>query len=45
VDEDWNMDFWGGDESELERRALRFAEMKAATTVLALHPAGKEAPR
>jgi chaperone required for assembly of F1-ATPase len=34
VDEDWNMDFWGRDELALERRASRFAEMKAATTVL-----------
>jgi chaperone required for assembly of F1-ATPase len=36
VDEDWNMEAWGGDESALERRALRFAEMKAAATVLSL---------
>jgi chaperone required for assembly of F1-ATPase len=40
VDEDWNMDFWGRDEPALERRALHFAEMKAAATVLDLHPAG-----
>jgi chaperone required for assembly of F1-ATPase len=39
VDEDWNMDFWGRDELALERRALRFAEMKAAAMVLDLHPA------
>jgi chaperone required for assembly of F1-ATPase len=39
VDEDWNMDFWGRDELALERRAVHFAEMRAATTVLALHPA------
>jgi chaperone required for assembly of F1-ATPase len=36
VDEDWNMDTWGRDEPALERRALRFAEMKAATRVLDL---------
>jgi chaperone required for assembly of F1-ATPase len=40
VDEDWNMDFWGQDEPALARRALRFAEMKAAAMVLDLHPAG-----
>jgi chaperone required for assembly of F1-ATPase len=40
VDEDWNMDFWGRDALALERRVFRFAEMKAAATVLALHPAG-----
>ena len=40
VDEDWNMDFWGRDEPELARRALRFAEMKAAAMVLDLHRAG-----
>jgi len=34
VDEDWNMDRWGRDELALERRAARFAEMRAATTVL-----------
>jgi chaperone required for assembly of F1-ATPase len=38
VDEDWNMDFWGRDELALERRALRFAEMKAAAMVLDLRP-------
>ena len=36
LDEDWNMDFWGRDEPALERRALRFAEMKAATCMLDL---------
>jgi chaperone required for assembly of F1-ATPase len=36
VDEDWNMDTWGRDEPALERRAFRFAEMQAATTVLEL---------
>jgi chaperone required for assembly of F1-ATPase len=36
VDEDWNMDTWGRDAPALERRALRFAEMKAATSVLDL---------
>ena len=35
VDEDWNMERWGRDEMALERRALRFAELKAAATVLA----------
>ena len=35
VDEDWNMSRWGRDEIALERRALRFAEMQAAATVLA----------
>jgi chaperone required for assembly of F1-ATPase len=39
VDEDWNMELWGRDEPALERRAVRFAEMKAAVTVLALHQA------
>jgi chaperone required for assembly of F1-ATPase len=34
VDEDWNMEFWGRDTLALERRALRFAEMAAATQVL-----------
>ena len=36
VDEDWNMEQWGRDEQELERRALREAEMNAAATVLTL---------
>jgi chaperone required for assembly of F1-ATPase len=36
VDEDWNMDAWGRDQPALARRALRFAEMKAATSVLDL---------
>jgi chaperone required for assembly of F1-ATPase len=35
VDEDWNMDTWGGDETALQRRALRETEMRAAATVLA----------
>ncbi len=34
VDEDWNMAQWGRDETALERRAIRFAEMKAAALVL-----------
>jgi chaperone required for assembly of F1-ATPase len=38
VDEDWNMAQWGRDELALERRAVRFAEMQAAATVLALAP-------
>ena len=36
VDEDWNMDFWGRDELAMQRRTLRFADMQAAGTVLAL---------
>jgi chaperone required for assembly of F1-ATPase len=39
VDEDWNMELWGGDELALERRNFRFAEMRAAASVLALLPA------
>jgi chaperone required for assembly of F1-ATPase len=35
VDEDWNVEQWGRDELALERRAFRFAELKAAATVLA----------
>jgi chaperone required for assembly of F1-ATPase len=34
VDEDWNMEQWGRDELALERRAFRFAEMRAAAIVL-----------
>jgi chaperone required for assembly of F1-ATPase len=34
VDEDWNMEQWGHDELALERRAVRFAELKAAALVL-----------
>jgi chaperone required for assembly of F1-ATPase len=41
VDEDWNMDTWGRDAGALERRALRFAEMKAATGVLDLLAAAR----
>src|SRR5262249_8076784 len=36
VEEDWNMAQWGQDDSVLERRAFRFAEMEAAGKVLAL---------
>ena len=36
VDEDWNMEQWGRDDQELQRRAARQAEMKAAATVLSL---------
>jgi chaperone required for assembly of F1-ATPase len=36
ADEDWNMAQWGRDEFALERRAYRWAEMRAAATVLAL---------
>lgn len=35
VDEDWNMELWGRDAAAHERRACRFAEMKAAATLLA----------
>jgi len=34
VDEDWNMSFWGRDEIALQSRAYRFAELRAAATVL-----------
>jgi chaperone required for assembly of F1-ATPase len=34
VDEDWNMEQWGRDETALARRAFRFAELQAAATVL-----------
>ena len=34
VDEDWNMEQWGNDALALERRAFRFAELKAAAVVL-----------
>ena len=34
IDEDWNRDFWGRDELALERRAARYAEMRAACLVL-----------
>jgi chaperone required for assembly of F1-ATPase len=36
VDEDWNTEQWGSDETALERRAFRFAELQAAATVLRL---------
>lgn len=36
VDEDWNIERWGQDEEALARRAFRFAELKAAETVLRL---------
>jgi len=36
VDEDWNMQLWGGDELALGQRAFRLTEMQAAATVLAL---------
>ena len=36
VDEDWNMERWGRDALALQRRGFRFAEMRAAATVLAL---------
>jgi chaperone required for assembly of F1-ATPase len=41
VDEDWNMEFWGRDEVALGRRAVRFAEMAAATQVLQELPQDK----
>ncbi len=34
VDEDWQMSQWGSDTQALERRAGRYAEFEAATTVL-----------
>lgn len=37
VDEDWNMEQWGRDTLALERRAFRFAELKAAVMVLSTH--------
>ena len=36
VDEDWNMEQWGRDELELERRNFRHAEFKAAAALLGL---------
>jgi chaperone required for assembly of F1-ATPase len=36
VDEDWNMHLWGRDEMALAARAVRFADLQAAGTVLAL---------
>jgi chaperone required for assembly of F1-ATPase len=39
VDEDWNMEQWGRDALALERRAMRFAELNAAATVLDLQRA------
>jgi chaperone required for assembly of F1-ATPase len=36
VDEDWNMEQWGGDALALARREFQFAEMKAAADVLTL---------
>jgi chaperone required for assembly of F1-ATPase len=38
IDEDWNMEQWGSDESALERRAFRFAEFQAAALVLRIKP-------
>jgi chaperone required for assembly of F1-ATPase len=35
VDEDWNMEQWGRDELAMQRRAFRFAELRAAVTALA----------
>ncbi|MGH6672372.1 MAG: ATP12 family chaperone protein [Xanthobacteraceae bacterium] len=35
VDEDWNTDQWGRDDLALARRESRFAELKAAATLLA----------
>lgn len=35
VDEDWNFEQWGHDALALERRAFRFAEMRAAARLLA----------
>lgn len=36
VDEDWNAELWGEDEEAAERRARRYAEMKAAARIIAL---------
>ena len=36
VDEDWNIEQWGQDALAQERRAFRFAEFEAASTVLRL---------
>ncbi len=36
ADEDWQMQQWGRDEPALDRRARRFAELRAATRVLKL---------
>ena len=38
VDEDWNLEQWGRDETALARRAGRLAEMQAAAQVIALVP-------
>jgi chaperone required for assembly of F1-ATPase len=38
VDEDWNMELWGRDETALERRVLHFLDMQAAAAMLALLP-------
>jgi chaperone required for assembly of F1-ATPase len=35
VDEDWQMSQWGADEQALQRRALRWREMEAASAILA----------
>jgi chaperone required for assembly of F1-ATPase len=45
VDEDWNMEFWGEDALELQRRAFRFAEMQAAARVLAVSTGNSTAER
>jgi chaperone required for assembly of F1-ATPase len=34
VDEDWQMSHWGVDAMAMERRAARFAEMRAAALIL-----------
>ena len=36
VDEDFQMEVWGGDEEAEERRARRWADMKAAAELLSL---------
>jgi chaperone required for assembly of F1-ATPase len=38
VDEDWNMRLWGRDQLALDRRAFRFAEMRAAAVVFEFTP-------
>ncbi|TAK49169.1 MAG: ATPase [Xanthobacteraceae bacterium] len=40
VDEDWNFDLWGKDDTVLARRAVKFAELEAAAAVLRLAGGG-----
>jgi chaperone required for assembly of F1-ATPase len=34
VDEDWQMEYWGRDDVAIDRRAIRFADIRAAASVL-----------